>query len=178
MTQEYCIFRCRSLPHIVTANFRQTGLRATLHVHRITHDKGWDSFEKIRIEYSVSEIIEYSNTYACLLYAVFHKATLCYLAARLAVAGETAICFSPVPFLLVGLDPKPLDNGSQPTLNEPPRNCTNVRCGVKAENILSKIFLPTLKFGMGKPQIYLKLSRTAANRKRVTSKRLNISTNT
>jgi len=49
-----------------------------------------------------------------------------YLAARLAVAGDTAVCFCPVPFLLVvwlvGTGTKFLDNGCQPSLNGSPRN--------------------------------------------------------
>jgi len=52
--------------------------------------------------------------------------------------------------------------------------CTQVWSGVKAENLISKIFLPD-------PYKYwrenLNLSMTAVNRERVTSKRLNISTN-
>jgi len=47
--------------------------------------------------------------------------------------------------------------------------CTQVRCGVKAENLLSKIFLPPLKIWHRKK---LKFSRTAVSQKHITSKQL------
>jgi len=55
--------------------------------------------------------------------------------------------------------------------------CTQVWCGVKAGNLLSKLFSQTPKNTAGKPQSYLILGSTVVNRRCVTSKQLNISTN-
>jgi len=41
--------------------------------------------------------------------------------------------------------------------------CTQVWCGVKAENLLSKIFIPPKKIWQEKPQIYVVFSRTTIN---------------
>jgi len=55
---------------------------------------------------------------------------------------------------------------------------TQVWCGVKPENLPAKFFTPPLKkFGGEKPQMSPNFCRPAVNRKRITSKRLNIWTN-
>jgi len=49
--------------------------------------------------------------------------------------------------------------------------------GWKVTPLLSKIFLPPVKIGVGKPQIYFKYSRTAVSQKCTISKWLNQQTN-
>jgi len=56
--------------------------------------------------------------------------------------------------------------------------CTQVWCGVKLWNLLSKKFHPTpTSWRRKKLEISPTFRRPAVNRKRLTSKRLNISTN-
>ena len=76
--------------------------------------------------------------------------------------------------LFIGLGPDLRDNGSQPSLNGSPRNLhTRFVCGrgwkPTPENFSSR----PLKFG----GVNLKFLRTAVNRERITSKRLNMWTN-
>jgi len=55
--------------------------------------------------------------------------SLVYLCARLAVAGEMAICFPTVFFLFFGLGPNFLESESQPLLNGSPQNLhTRLMC--------------------------------------------------
>jgi len=101
------------------------------------------------------------------------------LAACLAVAGETAICFLTVPFFFIGLGPTFLDSGSQTYLNGSPKNLHTTLVRGQALNLKlpSKTFLPTpKKFGVGKTQKF-RQSLSVRTQKRVTSKWLNISTN-
>jgi len=82
-------------------------------------------------------------------------------------------------FLYIRLGPTFLDNGSQPSLNGSPQNShtsTSLLWG-QAWNLLSKFFYITPKIWRGKPPISPIFRRPAVNRKRVTSKWLNISTN-
>jgi len=72
------------------------------------------------------------------------------LATHLAIAGEMAICFCPVPFIYLYIDWLVLALNFQTVdlsrpLMDHHKICTQVWCGVKAENLFLKIFLPTSK---------------------------------
>jgi len=78
---------------------------------------------------------------------------------------------------LVGLGHKFLDCGSQPSLNGSPRNLHTSLMWNQALKSFEQN-LPTPKQLAGKPQISPTIRRPAVSRKHITSKRLNMSTNT
>ena len=98
------------------------------------------------------------------------------LAARCPVSGCWPSCF----FIgrSVGLGPEFLDSGSQLSLNGSPRNLHTSLVWVKPENLPANFCSPPVK-NLAEEKAYISTNFRPhdVNRKRVTSKRFNISTN-